>query len=40
LNVAGRTIIMVTHDEDVARHAKRIIRVRDGLIVADEATAH
>jgi putative ABC transport system ATP-binding protein len=40
LNAAGRTIIMVTHDEDVARHAKRIIRVRDGLIVADEATAH
>ncbi len=29
---------MVTHDPDVARHAKRIIRVLDGLIVADEAT--
>lgn len=38
LNEAGRTIIMVTHDADVARHAKRIIRVLDGLIVADEAT--
>ena len=38
LNEAGRTIIMVTHDPDVARHAKRIIRVLDGLIVADEAT--
>jgi putative ABC transport system ATP-binding protein len=36
LNRAGRTIIMVTHDEEVAAHAKRIIRVRDGLIVADE----
>jgi putative ABC transport system ATP-binding protein len=36
LNTAGRTIIMVTHDEDVASHAKRIIRVRDGLLVADE----
>ncbi|GAC1416821.1 MAG: ABC transporter ATP-binding protein [Candidatus Velthaea sp.] len=36
LNSAGRTIIMVTHDEDVASHAKRIIRVRDGLLVADD----
>jgi putative ABC transport system ATP-binding protein len=39
LNRAGRTIIMVTHDEEVAAHAKRIIRVRDGLVVADERTA-
>ncbi|HUZ50219.1 MAG TPA: ABC transporter ATP-binding protein [Candidatus Dormibacteraeota bacterium] len=31
----GRTIIMVTHDEEVARNAKRIIRLRDGLIVSD-----
>jgi putative ABC transport system ATP-binding protein len=38
LNEGGRTIIMVTHDEDVARHAKRIIRVRDGRIVDDQAT--
>lgn len=36
LNTSGRTIIMVTHDEEVARHAKRIIRVRDGLIVDDQ----
>jgi len=36
LNRSGRTIIMVTHDEEVAAHARRILRVRDGLIVADE----
>ncbi len=39
LNESGRTIIMVTHDPETARNAKRIIRVRDGLIVADESTA-
>ncbi|MDB4474302.1 ABC transporter ATP-binding protein [Opitutaceae bacterium] len=32
----GNTIIMVTHEEDVARHARRIVRLRDGLIEADE----
>jgi putative ABC transport system ATP-binding protein len=39
LNAAGRTIIMVTHDPEIARHAKRIIRTRDGLVVADESQA-
>jgi putative ABC transport system ATP-binding protein len=38
LNEGGRTIIMVTHDEDVAVHAKRVIRVRDGRIVDDRST--
>ena len=39
LNQDGRTIIMVTHDEDVAGHARRVIRLRDGRIVDDQATA-
>jgi putative ABC transport system ATP-binding protein len=36
LNDDGHTIIMVTHDDDIARHAKRIIRLRDGLVVHDD----
>jgi putative ABC transport system ATP-binding protein len=35
LNVAGKTIIMVTHEEDIAHRAKRIIRMRDGHVVSD-----
>ena len=36
LNDAGKTIIMVTHEDDIAAHAKRIIRMRDGVIVSDD----
>ncbi len=32
----GNTIIVVTHEEDIARHARRILRIRDGLIASDE----
>jgi putative ABC transport system ATP-binding protein len=32
----GNTMILVTHEEDIARHAQRIIRLRDGLIERDE----
>jgi putative ABC transport system ATP-binding protein len=35
LNDEGRTIIMVTHEDDVAAHSKRIIRLRDGLLQSD-----
>ncbi len=33
---AGNTIIVVTHEEEVARRARRILRIRDGLIASDE----
>jgi len=36
LNEEGRTIVMITHEPDVSAHAKRIITLRDGLIVKDE----
>jgi putative ABC transport system ATP-binding protein len=36
LNDSGITVLLVTHDDDIARHAKRIVRLRDGLIVVDE----
>ncbi|MCW5559307.1 MAG: ABC transporter ATP-binding protein [Verrucomicrobiae bacterium] len=38
LSRRGNTIIVVTHEEDVAQHARRILRIRDGRIAADEAT--
>ncbi len=36
IHALGNTVILVTHEEDIAQHAKRIIRLRDGLIESDE----
>ena len=35
LNKRGRTIVMITHEPDIAEHAKRIIYLKDGKVVKD-----
>jgi len=36
LNKEGHTIVMITHEPDIAKHAKRIIHIKDGRIEKDE----
>lgn len=36
IHAAGNTVILVTHEEDIAEHAHRVIRLRDGVIEKDE----
>jgi putative ABC transport system ATP-binding protein len=36
LNRAGRTIFLITHESDIANHAQRVVRLRDGLVISDE----
>ena len=39
LNQKGKTIVMVTHEPDIAAHAKRIIQMKDGQIISDRITS-
>jgi putative ABC transport system ATP-binding protein len=39
LSDEGRTVILITHEDEVATHARRVIRIRDGQIIADEQPA-
>ena len=38
LNDSGKTVVLITHESDIAQHAKRIVHVKDGLIQQDERT--
>jgi putative ABC transport system ATP-binding protein len=39
LNAEGRTVVLITHEDDVARRARRVVTMADGRIVADVPTA-
>jgi putative ABC transport system ATP-binding protein len=40
LNAEGRTVVLITHEPDVAARARRIIRLGDGRVLSDESTVH
>ena len=40
IHAAGNTIVLVTHETDIANHARRIVRLRDGLIESDTVNEH
>ena len=40
INAAGRTVVVITHEDDVAARAKRIVRMRDGKIISDTVNAN
>ncbi len=40
LNRSGKTVVIVTHEEDIARHCNRVIRFRDGRVERDELNDH
>ena len=39
LNEQGKTIILVTHENEVAAHTRRVVRLRDGLVQSDERSS-
>ena len=39
LNRAGNTVIVVTHEDEIAAHAARVVRLRDGKVISDQPTA-
>jgi putative ABC transport system ATP-binding protein len=40
MNEAGRTIVVITHEQEIANFAKRVVRLRDGRIISDQAQPH
>lgn len=40
IQAAGNTVVLVTHEEDIAEYAKRVVRLRDGVIETDRMNAH
>ena len=40
INKQGHTIVMITHEPDIASYAKRVIILRDGKIISDKANGH
>ncbi len=39
INNEGMTVFVITHEEEVAEQTKRIVRLKDGVIISDELTA-